>query len=192
MSEHTQSFVQHLVVLAKRDRGAMAALRRSLGFAPGSYPPSFPIVERFVARGSPSSPYRLALYLGAGLFALNPRHQPGQPIGRALARQLIDRYPDRRGQVTSLEQRFIALLSADADALPTHLRHAVQLLAADERALDIVSLISDLAGWLDERDADRRDRIRQHWAIDFYRTLSHEAAPSDDEAGAATPHTATA
>lgn len=187
MTEHAKAFVHRLQGLAKQDRAAMAALRRSLAFAPGAYPPSFPFVERFVARPHSNDPYRLALYLGAGLFALNPRHHDGQPIGRALAQQIDARHPNDRGKVTSLEQRFIALLAADAEALPTYLRHAVQLLAADEHGLDFAALIDDLAGWLDERLPEPRDRIRQRWAIDFYRALARNAAADAREQAAESP-----
>lgn len=187
MSQSTSAYVEYLKRLAQQDRAAIAELRRSLGFAPGAYPPSFPFVERFVARPHPNDPYRLALYLGAGLFALNPCHRVDQPIGRALAQQIQARYPQDQGKVTSLEQRFIALLAADADTVATHLRHAVQLLAVDEQGLDFAALIDDLAAWLDERAAERRDRIRQRWAIDFYRALTAQAPPASPEQTAETP-----
>ncbi|PZQ98681.1 MAG: type I-E CRISPR-associated protein Cse2/CasB, partial [Flavobacterium psychrophilum] len=42
MSEFAQSFIAHLQRLQEHDRGAMATLRRSLSFEPGSYPPAYP------------------------------------------------------------------------------------------------------------------------------------------------------
>ncbi|MGI0813526.1 hypothetical protein ACRCPG_33695 [Pseudomonas aeruginosa] len=37
MSEHAEQFIAHLHALKERDRGALAALRHSLAFAPGCY-----------------------------------------------------------------------------------------------------------------------------------------------------------
>ena len=47
MSDYTDSFIAYLQSLTTRDRGTLAVLRRSLGFAPGAYPPAYPSVERF-------------------------------------------------------------------------------------------------------------------------------------------------
>lgn len=165
MSTFAESFIEYLRALDQRDRGALAALRRSLGFAPGAYPPAYPVVERFAAKDGTREPLRQALYLSAGLFALNPRHQRRRSFADALAQARIDRKSE------SIERRFIALLSADAETLPTHLRHAVQLLAAGELGFDFASLLDDLAVWLDPWRADERDRTRQRWARDFYRRL---------------------
>ncbi len=68
MSDYTEAFIAHLQSLAVRDRGALAALRRSLGFAPGAYPPAYPSVERFAVQGGDKDSLRQALYLTAGLF----------------------------------------------------------------------------------------------------------------------------
>ena len=123
MSDYTDAFVRHLLAL-RQDRGAMAALRRSLAFEPGAYPPAYPAVERFAARGPDSETQRRALYLSAGLFALHPAHAPGQTISAALGQAM------RQRDSASIEKRFIALLAADADSLPNHLRQTVSLLAA--------------------------------------------------------------
>lgn len=48
MSELAERFTSHLRQLAERDRGALAVLRRSLTFAPGTNPAAYPYVERFV------------------------------------------------------------------------------------------------------------------------------------------------
>ena len=64
MSDFANDFLKHLGALSERQPGALAALRRSLGFAPGAYPPAYPYVERFVAAEShANNPQRLALYL---------------------------------------------------------------------------------------------------------------------------------
>ena len=172
MSDFHENFITHLRKLGKENRGAMAALRRSLGFAPGAYAAAMPYVEPLAASDSTREPQRQALYLAAGLFAANPRHRSGASLATALAEVKLKRNSD------SLERRFIALLSADAEALPVHLRYAASLLAAEELACDYAALVRDLGLWLDPWQEEARDRVRQHWALDFYRRLA-PARPAD-------------
>ncbi len=164
MNDHHHRFITYLQSLATRDRGALATLRRSLGFPPGTFAAAMPIVEPFVARDNDREPARQALYLAAGLFAANPRQRDGTSLAKALADLQAS-----RGS-SSVERRFMALLSADAEGLPVHLRHAVSLLAADEQAYDHAQLVADLERWLDPWRDDERNRVRQRWARDFYRS----------------------
>lgn len=161
MSDYSDAFVRHLLAL-RQDRGAMAALRRSLGFEPGAYPPAYPAVERFATRGADSETLRRALYLSAGLFALHPAHAPGQTISAALGQAM------RQRDSASIEKRFIALLAADADSLPNHLRQTVSLLAAEGIAIDHAELLDDLGRLLQRWNEEQRDRVRQRWARAFY------------------------
>lgn len=174
MSTYREDFILHLQTLDQRDRGAMAALRRSLGFAPGTYPPSFPSVERFAAYADDKPSLRQALYLTAGLFAFHPVHASGHGLAAVLARVMA-----LRGS-PSIEKRFIALLAAEPDELPVHLRQAISLLAADRAGLDYAELLGDLAVWFQPRAFEERDRLRQRWARAFYRT-----AVADEASGAA-------
>ncbi len=163
MSEHAQSFVAYLIELAQRDRGALAHLRRSLGFAPGAYPPAYPSVERFVGQDRHANdPRRKALYLTAGLFALHPEHRTGTSLSAALG------HLARARDSASIEQRFIALLGAEAERVPTLLRQAVSLLAADGHPCDYVRLLDDLDILFRLIDSETHDRVRQRWARDFY------------------------
>jgi CRISPR system Cascade subunit CasB len=177
MSEFAQSFIAHLQRLQERDRGAMAVLRRSLSFEPGSYPPAYPYVERFVAvERHAQDASRLALYLAAGLYAAHPHHG-----ARSLAASLGELM--RKRESASIEQRFIALLGADAENLAVYLRQIISLLAADDRPLDYSLLLRDLSVWLNPRiDAERRDSVRQRWARDFYRALAAPAAEPTEQA----------
>jgi CRISPR system Cascade subunit CasB len=176
MSEHAQSFVSYLVGLKEIDRGALAHLRRSLGFDPGAYPPSYPYVERFVgADRHADDPRRKAMYLAAGLFALHPAHQAGVSVATALCKVA------RARESASIEQRFIALLGAEPESLPNLLRQTVSLLAADNQAFDYVGLVDDLARWLEPKNPEARDRLRQRWARDFYRAYAFSTT-SDVEA----------
>jgi len=54
--------------------------------------------------------------------------------------------------------------------MPELLRQIVALLAADGRGLDYATLIDDLAKWMRPWASEARDRVRQRWARDFYRT----------------------
>ena len=163
MSDYTESFITHLQALAKRDRGALAALRRSLGFEPGAYPPAYPAVERFAAQGPDNESQRQALDLCAGLFALHPLHAHGRPLAAALGQAMHQRGSD------SIEKRFIALLACEPDSLPQHLRQVVSLLAADHLAIDYAELQADLGRLLQRWNEEQRDRVRQRWARAFYR-----------------------
>lgn len=177
MSEHAQSFIAHLSELAERDRGALAHLRRSLGFAPGSFPRAYPYVERFVPKESHAGdPWRKALYLTAALFALHPEHRKDVNLASALGALA------RIRESTSIEQRFIALLGAEPESLPSLLRQAVSLLAADDYPCDYARLLDDLGVWLRPFDVDRRDSIRQRWARDFYRAYEPDSDNGSQEA----------
>lgn len=164
MSEHAQRYIAHLEQLGKQDRGALAILRRSLSFESGAYPPAYPYVERFAgAERHARDPFRLALYVVAGLFALHP-HQASTSLARSLGELM------RARDSGSIEKRFIALLGADAENLPNYLRQIVSLLSANDLGFDYEQLLDDLTRWLNPRlDPDWRDEIRQRWARDFYR-----------------------
>lgn len=177
MSEHARSFIAHLCELAERDPGALAHLRRSLGFSPGGFPRAYPYVERFVPKESHAAdPWRKALYLTAGLFALHPEHRKDMNLASALGAIA------RTRESKSIEQRFIALLGADPENLPSLLRQAVSLLAADDHPCDYVRLLDDLGVWLRPFDVDRRDSIRQRWARDFYRAYELDSDDRDQDA----------
>ena len=176
MSDHAQSFIAHLSELAEQDRGALAQLRRGLGFAPGAFPRAYPYVERFVGPDRDANdPWRKALYLAAGLFALHPQHREGETLAAALG------HLARARESGSIEQRFVALLGAGPEGLPNLLRQVVSLLAADGLAYDHVRLLDDLGVWLRPFDSEGRDRIRQRWARDFYRTYDATSEPSDSD-----------
>jgi CRISPR system Cascade subunit CasB len=181
MSSFSEAFVQHLQTLDKNDRGAIAALRRSLGFAPGTYPPAYPAVERFAVKGDDTPWQRQALYLAAGLFAMHPHHAAGQSLATVLARVM------KKRDSASIEKRFVALLATEAEELPDHLRQIVSLLAAERAAIDYGELLGDLSTWLQPRAHEPRDWLRQRWARAFYRA----AAPQTDAQAEApaTPNT---
>jgi CRISPR system Cascade subunit CasB len=160
-------FVAHLRQLHEHDSGALAVLRRSQSFDPGAYPPAYPFVERFVgADRHANDPFRRALYGVAALFALQPHHIRGRSLAAAFGVVM------RHRESASVELRFIALLSADAENLPHYLRQVVSLLAADDQGFDFAQLLRDLALWLNPLAQEARDQLRQRWARDFYNAAS--------------------
>lgn len=171
MSEHSERFVAHLQALKERDSGAMAALRHSLAFDPGAYPPAYPYVERFVGQDvHERDARRLALYTVAGLYAKHPQQRGGQSCAAAFGELMF------RRRSASIENRFVALLAADAEHIHVYLRQAVSLMAADGVELDYSRLLDDLSLWMNPYvDPERRDRLRQRWARDFYRALQGSA-----------------
>jgi CRISPR system Cascade subunit CasB len=173
MNDHVEKFIEHLQRLREQDRGALAVLRRSLSFELGSYPPAYTYVEHFVgADRRASDPFRLALYLVAGLYALHPKTSTN-----SLAASFGELMHRRNSG--SIENRFIALLGADPENLADYLRQVVTLLAADALGLNYTALLNDVRCWLDPFAPEKRDQIRQKWARDFYGALvEREPEPS--------------
>lgn len=131
---------------------ARAALRRSLAFDPGAYPPAMPYVEPFVREEGWA---REAHYLVAALYALKDgEHQEERTLARALREAMEARGSD------SLEGRFQALLDADRDQLPFRLRQAVSLV---EGGLDFARLLEDLLYWFHPERW-----VQARWAKEFY------------------------
>lgn len=164
MSPHSQAFITYLQKLQERNRSAIATLRHSLAFPPGTDRKAIAIVERFAGTDCRADDaHRLALYFVAGLFARHPKQ------GHATFAQAFGAlYRERKSG--SIEQRFISLLEADRDRVLFCLRQAISLLAADEQSLDYGQLVDDLSVWLDPmRREDKWRALRQRWGRDFFK-----------------------
>jgi CRISPR system Cascade subunit CasB len=167
VNEHSEKFVQHLISLGTHDRGALAVLRHSLAFEPGTYPKAFPYVERFVSASSHErDARRLALYAVAALYARHPRHQE-QSFASAFGVLF------RKRESLGIEGRFVALLGADAENIFDYLRQAIGVLASDDIGLNYLILLGDLSRWMNSKT--NADRLRQRWARDFYSVVHIEA-----------------
>ncbi len=157
-----ENFIGYLEELRQNERRwsqARAVLRRSLAFAPGTYPDAYPFVEPRVGERSGWS--REVLYVVAGLYALKEAHVPQRTLSRAFRETM-----DRKGS-QSLEARFLTLLDSDYDQLAERLRRVAILV---EGGFDFVCLQRDLERWF------RPDRpVQQNWARDFYRSELTEA-----------------
>ena len=145
---------------------ARAALRRSLAFAPGTYPPAMPYVEPWV-KGEEGW-RREAYYLVAALYALKDGEQQA---GRTLAKALWEAYKERGSE--SVEKRFLALLDADRDQIAYRLRQAVGFVGG---GLDFAQLLEDLLAWFGPER-----RVQARWAREFY-GMQAEEKPEEVEA----------
>lgn len=154
-------------LVAREDLGALAALRRGLGHAPGDVPQMYPFVMPFLPEGMHPRDED-TYFLVAALFAWHqldwahdstPNGDAGETNFGASFRLLT--------QVTdsgSIEKRFVALLNAHRDDLPEHLRHAVGLLKSKNVPVNWVRLLRDLRAW------DHPARyVQRAWARSFWR-----------------------
>lgn len=190
-AERNAAETRFVAALGELERGPLAELRRSLSVRTGqSY-----FLERLIYEHLPEW-YRggwnnRAAYLVAGLYALverphsesngesaqmGSRPAPPRNLGSALGR--LYRAQDER---PSTEKRFLALLDADEEQLPDHLRHVVTLLNAGDLRPDWAQLLTDVVSWA---SPERRDRTRERWAQAFYRPepKATESAPTAQEA----------
>jgi CRISPR type I-E-associated protein CasB/Cse2 len=150
-------FIRRLYALAQDDdRAALAQLRR--GF---THPlAAMPYVARFL-RPDASRRDEQALLLVGALFGLHPT-LGGTSLATAL-RRLSD-------QNDSIALRFRALLDADLDDLPTHLRHAISLARSHDLPIDYDDLLRAVRSWSREDKSAQRAWARHFWG----------AAPSGD------------
>ena len=163
------SFVKYLMGLTQReDRAALAALRRGVGRPPGAAPEMYPLVVPWTSHmySSEADNY----YLIAALFALHPCNCTEGNMGTTL--KALSQPGD------SIEKRFVALLNAHSDDLPSHLRHAVSLARSKEITINWARLLTDLAYWgLPDRFVQRQ------WATEFWKRESAGASESAEASG---------
>jgi len=168
-------FVEYLVEHAD-DRAMLAALRRGLGQPPGAVPEVSKYVQPWLGRDSSISTER-GYYTIAPLFALHPAEGNSGNMGSHMA-MLAEPESD---PPSSVERRFMLLLSADADDLPEYLRQAVSLLKSKDVPINWQQLLTDVLAW-NRRDERPRLRVRRQWSREFWRPRVEEqpiAAPDD-------------
>lgn len=157
-TEHRDRLVEHLEELARegdKDRATLALLRGTLqeGRALEGLRVVLPYIPRDSKRQRQIEDDALLL---AGLFALHPE---SGSLSLATALKIVARTSD------SVELRFHALLGASRQDLPTHLRHAVTLVASHGLAIDWRDLHTKIRFW-----EATSDRARREWARDFWTT----------------------
>lgn len=167
------AFAEYLYSLSDRqDRGALAALRRSLQDPMGMSAAACPYVVPFLPK-EPDIYRERAYFLVGALYALAGTHANGVSVGDAFRRIQVDASTDGKDN-PSTRARFVALLDAHPDDAAEHLRHLASLARARDVALDWEKLLRDLLGL---RHPERR--VQRAWAHDFWGRTS----PPDDLAG---------
>ncbi len=169
-------FVEHLRELRDRkDRAALAALRRGLGKPPGTAVEMYRYVIPFAPERRQTS-----YFLVAALFASYP-NAPALDGNLGVSFRHLTNKDDSGGS----ERRFVALLRADSDALPTHLRHVIALFQSSSRQIPVSweQLLHDLGSW------DHPNRfVQRAWARAFWETSSAPATPEDASASITHAH----
>lgn len=159
-TERPDRLVDHLESLAAHeDRGTLALLRGTLqeGRALEGLHVVLPFVVAQDAWRTRAEDDALLL---AGLFALHPERG-------SLTLPEAMRHVARTSE--SVELRFRALMGASREELPTHLRHAVALVAGRKLAIDWRELHRAIRAW----DADT-DNARRRWAREFWTSEDHD------------------
>lgn len=173
-------FIESLERLyVNEERGALAALRRGLGRAPGAAMEMHPYVVPFTHELSQRQ--EDAFYILAALFGLYPREswrrdEKGKPSNLGASLKLLKKEKDSGG----VERRFVALLNCRAEDLPDHLRQFVGLLKTNDTPIDWAQLLRDVIRW------DYDENVQRNWARGFWaadqkpETTATDAAPGTD------------
>jgi CRISPR system Cascade subunit CasB len=190
MTKPTQQeykFIEYLEGLLKNEdigRAAMAHLRRGLGKPPGTV---FEM-DRFVLTQlgeNPSTAWHNACYNVAALFAywhqgkekaenLNPpagqerAYEADVNLGKSL-QKLVAKQADegekREDTEKRLEKRLNALLNADLDDLPDHLRRIISLLKDKDVPVNWPQLLHDIQHWDAESCFIQHDWAKGFWIL---------------------------
>jgi CRISPR system Cascade subunit CasB len=163
--------IEYLKDLEKRkDRGALAALRRGLGEIPGTVAEMHPHLARFLVDDDWGW-WHECLYMIAALFASH-----WDPRGRGNIGDTLRNVAGATGS-ESIEGRFLALLKAHRDDLFDHLRHAVALARGKEVPIDWSRLLKDIIAW----DSDAR-WVQRDWARSFWKAVGPDSQADADPA----------
>lgn len=160
-----ENFIGDLEKLEQNDdRATLAALRRGLGKEAGTAWECYP----FVMRLNPPAYAERAFFIVASLFSLHSKaswHNDQQQTNFGASLSILK---NKNAESDSVERRFVALLNADREDLPTHLRHAVSLLKTNEIMLvDWATLLNDLIYWNDENRRVQRRWSRAFWGAEI-------------------------
>jgi len=163
-------FVEYLEGL-REDRGALAALRRGLGPAPGTATEKFRYVVPWVPKGC-SRQEEEAYYLVAGFFAYHPKAGGQGDMGNHMAQAR-----DPQGDNTAIERRFTALLGAHPEDLHFYLRQTISYLRSKEVPVDWSQLLRDLRAW-----GHPERYVQRQWARSFWGARPPDQATAQEEA----------
>ena len=156
----------------REDRGLMASLRRGLRLKGGLAPEVSRIVQGRLAENA-SWWLESAYYLIAPLYAFH--NQPGGDgnMGdhfRALCEPGED-------MPSSIERRFMFLLSSGPDEINDSLRQAISLLRSKQVPVNWGELLQNIIDWK-HPNSERRERVQKEWARRFWRSrLPENSSP---------------
>lgn len=150
IEERAARFLMYLREL-KKDRGAMADLRRAL--SPTQRHRAWPLLGR--VGGIDERRFETI----AGLFAHHPEETATGNLGTT-CRQL-------RGEHNTFEGRFRRLLSCDRDDICEHVPHVVRAAASRGIPINYERLFIDLWYW--------SDHVKARWAGEFWGTPAGES-----------------
>jgi CRISPR system Cascade subunit CasB len=175
-----EKFINRLEKYVKDDdRAVLAHLRRGLGKEPATAMEMFPYVSRFtnnLYRKDENAFFSVAsligLYptmswtsggkgkdnLGKSLWTLEEKMREGKP-----------RQPKDETKSSSVEKRFVALLNADEEDLPNHLRQIISLLKSNEMPVNWHELLRGIKQW---NHPNRK--IQREWAKEFWGNTNTE------------------
>jgi CRISPR system Cascade subunit CasB len=120
--------------------------------------------------------------LVAGLFALHPQSGP-KSLAQVLAAM------GRQSKNDSIEGRFRAMLNAERDGLPVHLKHVILLVASKGLPISWADLWWTLRGWSEPVFTDvpvPRLGARGRWATDFWSYGGENERSADEGSDAQT------
>ena len=157
-----------LVPGSSPDRGALAALRRSLAMWPAPPPDAVRVVAPFLPEQATG--WRETVhYLVGGLFSLHPC-LPSEERARARGLGSALQQAASSDPAQGPERRLLALLGCKSEDLPHHLRHAVSYLCSKKIPIDYRQLMQDLLRW-DNGEGD----VQRRWGREFW------AAPKENQ-----------
>lgn len=153
-----EKFIGYLESILKRDdRAILAHLRRGLGKPAGTAMEMFPYVAPFTQNLNRSS--ENAYFLVASLFGLYPtaswKSDDRNNLGKSLS--------FLKDSSDSIEKRFVALLNANEEDLPNHLRQIISLLKSKDAPVNWLRLLKDIKRW---EHADKF--VQRNWAKAFW------------------------
>jgi CRISPR system Cascade subunit CasB len=155
MSEEHGFIVSLELLREKKDRGALAKLKRGIGKTMGDVE-MYPYVVPFLPNEY-TNKHHLYFLIGSlfGLYSDAPSVR-NQSMGSVFS-QLGNRDSD------SLQKRFKALLNAEEKDLHYHLRQAVSLAKSRRVPIDYHRLFKDLFGW-----THPEKYVQLQWAKDYW------------------------
>lgn len=154
---------------SRRDRGALAGLRKGLGEPKGWHPAVSMVVDRAIGDVDLYNSQRDVLNITAALFSLHPhiRRRDEGVWGTSLMESLsqlqksLGRTSDEDRQ--ALDRRVMALLNANKEDVFHHLRHLIRLFRNSDVAIDWMQLAHDLDRWASPERSVQRRWARNWW-----------------------------